>query len=167
MTTFNFDTGKDFLSKRTITECDTYFNAIMALTNKSGIEIVSYPVKHHLVPNNLGFIEKDNHGRYFTEIELERNADVYTNFDFRYTDVSLDFIVQGEFISLDNDYIILSMCSVYTPLKIRFTFDEKPRDIILTYKGLLLNPFLKESILEEKEITTSGIKYRDGCCFKC
>ena len=115
--------------------------------------------------NNLGFVNKDDNGLYFVEFELTRSADLYSNFNLNSNDVRVELMVQEKGINLNNDTIILPTCAPYSPLKIRFTFLNEPHDIILKYKGYLMQSGLRNSLMNTKNLCVSNLKYNDGIIY--
>jgi hypothetical protein len=147
------------------TPSNNYINALEQLVNHPHIDMVSYKLQQHLILNNLGFVNKDDNGLYFVEFELTRSADLYTKFYLNSNDVRIEFMVQEKGISLNNDTVILPICAPYSSLKIRFTFLNEPHDVILKYKGYLMQTDLRNTLMKKNDLYVSGVRYNNGVTF--
>jgi hypothetical protein len=54
---------------------DIYDKSEFALLDiiANGLDISKHKKSYTLIPNNYGFIEKDENGKYFIEVQLQRN----------------------------------------------------------------------------------------------
>ena len=164
MTAFQTLFTLDNFSKLNTTS-NNYTHALDQLVNHPHIDMVSYNLQQHLILNNLGFINKDDNGLYFVEFKLTRYADLYTKFNLDNENVRIEFMVQEKGISLNNDTVILPICAPYSPLKIRFTFLNEPHDVILKYKGYLMQTDLRNTLMKKNNLCVSGIRYNNGVTF--
>ena len=136
----------------------------------NNLDISKYQTSYALIPNNFGFIEKDENGKYFIEVQLLRNEqDISTGFiaypfygsDNLSSEVKISLKICDKFFLINAGTIIVNRCAVYTELKIRLTFDKDPFAFRFTYLSHMLDTKLRADLIKKKFIQ-DGIMYNGG-----
>lgn len=117
----------------------------------------------HIIPNNLGFIQKDSRGKYFVETTIPVNPnDILQGFQIYPRDnATLELNINDQLVPLNCYLIIPICCAMYTELKLRVTFTEEPFEFKVKYRCYVLQTDLRQS-LRKKDIVQNGLRYRDG-----
>jgi len=136
----------------------------------NGLDISKYKTSHILIPNNYGFIEKDQSGKYFVEVQLQRNnCDISTGFivypfyesDNSSRDVKISLPIGDKILPINSGTKIVNSCAIYSELKIRITFDKEPFFVRFIYLSYMLNTKLRADLMKKKFIH-DGFMYSEG-----
>lgn len=143
----------------------TYNELNNTLINNPNIDMVSKRITEHLIPNNISWMKKNKLEQYYVEIEIKRYGDINTNF---YLDcenkenVKVELILyNNEKIVIDNDFILVVSNAPYTPLYIRFTFNDQPFELKFIYDEYMCQTYLRQKILNST-FSVSGLVYFNG-----
>ena len=129
-----------------------------------------YKTSHTLISNNFGFIEKDENGKYFVEVQLQRNnCDISTVFivypfyesNNSSSEVKTSLKIDDKFLPINAGTIIVNSCAMYTELKIRLTFDKDPFAVKFIYLSHMLDTKLRADLMKKKFIQ-DGLMYSKG-----
>ena len=136
----------------------------------NGLDISKYRTSHTLIPNNFGFIEKDENGKYFVEVQLQRNdSDISTGFivypfyesDNSSGEVKISIKIGDKILPINAGTIIVNSCAIYTELKIRLTFYKEPFAVKFIYLSHMLDTKLRADLMNKKFIQ-DGLMYSEG-----
>lgn len=166
---FNFEEWFNTLNKGEDIQ-DNFEKSILELITNGDLHLSRYTIGFNIVPNNLGFIEKDENNKYFVEVGLPRNNnDISTGFGaYAYygsenssTDVKIGLNVDGKILCINGGTKIVNACAMYTEIKIRLTFRGEPFPVRVKYTSLLLQSNLREELMKKSFIQDS-ILYSEG-----
>ncbi len=136
----------------------------------NSLDISKYKTSHTFIPNNFGFIEKDENGKYFVEVQLQRNdCDISTGFtvypfyesDNSSSEVKISLKIGDKILPINAETIIVNSCAMYTELKIRLTFDKDPFAVRFIYLSHMLDTKLRADLMKKKFIQ-DGLMYSEG-----
>lgn len=145
---------------------DTYREALECLVMQQNIDMSIFRDKYHLVPNNIAWMNKDENERYYVDVDLRKNADIYTNFELEVENrenVKINLVLNDKKldIDIDDETILLLVCSMYTRIKLRFTFETKPMELKLGFNAHLCKPEIRKQLIQD-EFCVSEVKYYNG-----
>jgi hypothetical protein len=144
---------------------NNFKEAILALEENSYKDMVFFHDKYHLVPNNISFINKDIDGRYYTEIDISKQCDIYTNFTLEKSNhnIMVELILNDLKMNINSNTILLSLCSLFTQIKLRFTFFENLCDIKFSFDAYLCQSKLRKQLGQNPPKTpVTDIRYYQG-----
>jgi len=136
----------------------------------NGLDISKYKISHTLIPNNFEFIEKDENGKYFLEIQLQRNdCDLSTGFIVYHfyesynssSEVKISLKIGDKILPINTGTLIVNKSAMYTKLKIRITFDKDPFAVKFIYLSYILDTKLRADLMNKKFIQ-DGLMYSKG-----
>lgn len=136
----------------------------------NGLDISKYKISHTIIPNNFGFIEKDENGKYFVEFQLQRNdCDLPTGFivypfyesDNSLSEVKISLKIDDKILPINAGTIIVNSCAMYSELKIRLIFDKDPFAVKFIYLSHILDTKLRADLMNKKFIQ-DGLMYSKG-----
>ena len=161
-TEFNFEKWFNSLCKGE----DIHHNNIDALTelvSHENLVVTRYRKEHNLVVNNIGIINKDEQGKYFVDVKLNRNDnDITTAFmTTPSTGVNISLILNGNALPINCGTVIVPECAMYTEFLIRLTFMQEPFDIKLQYQCYILKGEERGELMRKRFIH-NGILYSEG-----
>lgn len=147
---------------------NTHKHAMLDLLT-NGVDVSCYYNSQNLVPKNLGFIHKDLNNKYFIDIQLPRSSDINTEFiAYPYygsknsiSELTLSLIVNDKSFALHPNIKIVNVCSIFTELKIRLTFNSEPFAVRLKYLSYLLQASIRQDLIKQRFIQ-DGIMYSEG-----
>lgn len=165
---FNFEQWFQLL-KRDSKIHDTYEEALLELVSNN-VDIVQHHARRNFIVNEVGYIEKDNNGKYFVDVQIPRTSDIATNFvvvpysdsNIGTNEVQLQLFVNGVQSPIDFNTKLVVACMMYTDMKIKMVFENEPFSVSLQYVSHLLRLDLRKQILYER-FTHDGMRYSDGC----
>jgi len=154
------------------TSNDIYEKSELALLDliANGLDISKYKKSYIFIPNDFGFIEKDENGKYFVEVELSRNdCDISTGFtiypfyesDNSLSEIKISLKIGDKILPIKAGTIIVNSCAVYTALNIRITFDKDPFAVRFIYLSYMLDIKLRADLMKKKFIQ-DGLMYSKG-----
>lgn len=136
----------------------------------NGLDMSKYKISHTLIPNNFGFIEKDENGKYFAEVQLQRNdCDISTGFivypfyesDNSLSEVKISLKIDDKILPINVGTLIVNSCAMYSELKIRLIFDKEPFSVKFIYLSHMLDIKLRADLMNKKFIQ-DGLMYSKG-----
>lgn len=136
----------------------------------NGLDISKYKITHTIIPNNFGFIEKDENGKYFVEVQLQRNdCDISTGFivypfyesDNSLSKVKISLKIDDKILPINAGTLIVNSCAMYSELKIRLIFDKDPFSVKFIYLSHMLDIKLRADLMNKKFIQ-DGLMYSKG-----
>ena len=136
----------------------------------NGLDISKYKISHTFIPNNYGFIEKDENGKYFVEVQLQRNdCDISTGFivypfyesNNSSSEVKISLKIDDKILPINTGTLIVNSCAVYTELNVRITFDKDPFAVRFIYLSYILDTKLRVDLMNKKFIQ-DGLMYSKG-----
>jgi hypothetical protein len=150
--------------------CETpfpdYTGALTGLLMDPHADMTFFHNQYHLVPNNLGFINKDINGNYYVEIDIRRIADILTNFTLsckNISDVRSELILNEMKININDKSMKILVCAApYTQFILRFTFKDKPLELIFGFDAYLCKTEIRNRLIRRELICESGIQYYHG-----
>lgn len=120
---------------------------------------VNYRRKEIIVPNNLGFISKDEDGNYYTEIKLPYDVDILTDFSFP---ENVIITLNESKVPLKYDSYVIPCCAMYSEINLRITFANIPeKEIEITYTCSILKNEIRNN-LRQKTVYTDFTMYKNG-----
>ncbi len=140
-----------------------YVNGLRFLID-SQCDGISYKKYRQFSLLNVGVLEKDGNGNYFYEFNLDRDGDIYDNFNFESNNnITISYIINSNIYNTLNEFIVVA--SQYNDIKIRVTFLDKPNnndEFRLSYRVYLLesdnrNQFMKNSIMTRTNFYSNGV----------
>lgn len=164
----NFD---EYLSKQKIfnvLDGDTnldYIDAIQILLQKKDFDMIKYFHVDEIHIQNIDALRTNNRGRYYYEINLARDCDIISDFQFISSDTNIDFsiILNDIYECKEVKELILVACP-YTSAKLRITFRELPKyddKIRIHYYKYLCSSDTRNHLMRTKIITSSFV-YNEG-----
>jgi len=165
---FNFEKWFNSLNKGE----DIHQDHISALTelvsdlpdlSDENLVATRYRREHNFVVENIGMINKDEQGKYFIDVKLNRNEnDITTAFmTIPSTGVNISLILNGNVSPINCGTVIVPECAMYTDLLIRLTFMKEPFDVKLQYQCYILKGEERGELMRKRFIH-HGILYSDG-----
>lgn len=161
-----------FLSNRRTHNSDLE-NALLALRflseNEKNFDIITYNQKNYYPMKNVSVLNKDNNGNYYYDVDVDKIGDIVDNINItscKNLKLKTSYIINCEEYMEDefNEFVLVA--ALYTNLKIRITFLEKPLiDDIL--KINLRYYFLQQKdrrLLIQNKVKTKSNKYFGGEC---
>jgi len=147
---------------------DEYKQSLSELVEHE-LDVSRFVTSHNLIPNNLGFIEKDNNDKYFVDIELPRVGDITTGFivyphygsEHSGSELSLKIRINNIFVPVTEDTKIANASAVYTEIKMRVIFEKEPFPIRVKYTSYVLDSKLRLELMKQTFIQDS-ILYSNG-----
>jgi len=136
----------------------------------NGLDISKHKKSYTLIPNNYGFVEKDENSKYIIEVQLQRNdCDISTGFtvypfyesDNSSSEVKISLKIDDKILPINAGTIIVNSCSMYTELKIRLTFDKDAFAVRFIYLSHMLDTKLRADLMNKKFIQ-DGLMYNKG-----
>jgi hypothetical protein len=166
-----FDTGvfKNILPEN---RCFTYVDAVRRLCS-SGADVVSVNNEYSFKINSIPAFETDSNGNCFYEFEIDRRYDVFSDLKvflqesnsnlIEISDDLLKIISNKVCISKQNEKIpaILTMCTMYTNLKLRICLGPVPSNFKVSFCGYLLDQ-TSRNLWMNRDVSCEGIRYSDG-----
>ena len=154
------------------TSHDIYDKSEFALLDiiANGLDISKHKKSYTLIPNNYGFIEKDENGKYFIEVQLQRNdCDISTGFTVypfyeshnSLREIKISLKIGEKILPIKAGTIIVNSCAVYTELNVRITFDKDPFAVRFIYLSYMLDTKLRIDLMNKKFIQ-DGLMYSKG-----
>ena len=134
------------------------------------LDASQFVTAHILIPNNLGFIEKNSNNKYFVDIQVPRVGDIVTGFvaysdngsDNLMSELDLKLIMNGlSSASVNEDTKIAMVCAIYSEIKIRVTFEKDPFPFRVKYTSYVLESNLRKELIN-KHFTCDNIRYANG-----
>ena len=164
---FQFESWFDSLNTSKYVH-DEYKQALLELVEHK-LNVSRFVTSHNLIPNNLGFIEKDNNDKYFVDIELPRVGDITTGFvayphygsEHSGSEINLKIRINNIVVPVKEDTIIPNACAIYTEIKMRVIFEKEPFPIRVKYTSYVLDSKLRLELIKQTFIHDS-IKYSNG-----
>ena len=161
-----------FLSNRRTHNSDLK-NAELALRflseNEKNFDIITYNQINYYPMENVSVLNKDNNGNYYYDVNVDKIGDIVDNINItssKNLKLKTSYIINCEEYMEDefNEFVLVA--ALYTNLKIRITFLEKPLiDDIL--KINLRYYFLQQKdrhLLIQNKVKTKSNKYFGGEC---
>jgi hypothetical protein len=121
----------------------------------NGLDISKYKKSYTLIPNNYGFIEKDENGKYFVEVQLQRNdCDISTGFilypfyesNNSSSEVKIILKIDDKILPINTGTLIVNSCAIYTELKVRLIFDKDAFAVKFIYLSHMLDTKLRADL---------------------
>jgi len=148
-------------------------------TNET-VDMVSYKKTVHMKPFNIGFIHKDDAGKYFVEVDLPRESDLITNINFHVikeawknnedeengVDAKVYLHLNDDHIEIDPQSILLPLCSMYTKLQLKVVFETEPLEFQIHYDTILCRNSLRKHLLKSN-VMCSKVLYTIGTASYC
>jgi hypothetical protein len=161
MNNFDFQKWFDSLSHHEEIH-DKYEHSLLDLV-ANGFDCSIFSNTLNLNLNNQAFVQKDKNNKFFVELSLPKNSDIFTNFCYNSYNakVKVTLNINGIFLPINQYTTIVNACAMYTELKIRWTFDEEPFSVELEYYSYILQSYLKKDIMS-KSFSFNNINYYDG-----
>lgn len=149
---------------------NTFEEALSDLV-KNGKDFSQYISSYNLILNNVAFVQKDEDGKYFTEITIPQHDDIITNFTHTPSKgVKIDLMIDGIKSPIFYHTKLVRVAAMYTEIKIRFTFEDEltfqclkdtEKSVKLECLAYVLQTKLNE-YLRGKKIDQNGITYANG-----
>lgn len=136
----------------------------------NGLDMSKYKTSHTLIPNNYGFVEKDENGKYFLEVQLQRNdCDISTGFivypfyesNNSSSEVKISLKIDDKILPINTGTLIVNSCAMYSELKMRITFDKEPFAVRFIYLSYMLDTKIRADLMKKKFIQ-DGLMYSKG-----
>jgi len=154
-----------FNLKKLNTNKNNFTDALIELLKNNEIDSVSFVKTLNIVPNNLSVLYKNLDGKYYIDIELKKDIDIITNFKINRNDVKLSLVINSEEEELNNNSLIYTMLTMYTPLALRFTFLNEPVEFIFTNDSYICKNNVRNDAMKQLFISDNYI-YSSGCMKK-
>lgn len=144
--------------------------ALQCIVNNPNIDMCFSQITKNVVPDNK-VIQKNKDGKFFIEIELSKDTDFVTNFNFlceNKDNVNIElYCYQGErelCVNINSDLILLYLCAAFMRYRIRFTFDEMPFEVKYSYDAYYLQSSLRREVADyiSEYIKVNDMVYHNG-----
>lgn len=163
----------EYMKDKRIFACNDSLTSMQSLelllSKQNDFDIVKYPYLKKILILNIPMMEKDNDGNYYYDYELQRDCDFISDFTINANDnpnVKFSFVCGLFEYKLEELKVILLAACMYTPIKLRITFNEKKeKEIIFTCYKYLCNRNISYYLMKNKMITPVII-YNEGVCLK-
>ena len=162
MVEFVFENWLDSLSSsEDIHDCSAHsFLDLIA----NGLDYSKFSCYLKYIPNDIALL-KDQDGKLFVELPLPRERnDISTNFfsiPSSY-EVKVNLKINENLLPIANCTKIINCCSMYTEIKIRWTFEKLPFPVQLYYVSYLLQTENRNHLIIKKRIIQDRVVYDDG-----
>lgn len=165
----NYD---DMINNLNISHSDTIndLTSGLKLLIDSQSDAISYNETRYFSLLNVAVLEKDNNGNYFYEFSLNRDGDIYDNFNLESINknIKLNFIIDRKTYEMNEIDELIMVASPYNEFRIRIIFLDKPNnndEFKMYYRVFLLetdirNYFMKNPIKTKTNLYRDGIYYR-------
>jgi hypothetical protein len=166
-----FDTGV-FQNISPDNVCLSYIDAVRRLC-ASNASVVAVDNEYSFKINSIPAFETDSSGNCFYEFEIDRRYDIISDLKVfseestsKLTEISgdlLKIISNRVCISKQNEKVpsILTMCTMYTNLKLRICLGPVPSNFKVSFCGYLLNQTTRQLWIN-REVSCDGLRYSDG-----
>jgi hypothetical protein len=128
---------------------------------------VSYYTKTILKLCNVDVMEVDNNGNYIYEYSLKRNVDIINNIIFTSNNKNVKMVFNVGDRLYDDINTFIMLLSMYTEIKLRFYFTEKPKigdEICIYIKNYILCSKELNELRNYQVVITDTNKYSNGMC---
>lgn len=142
-----------------------YIDAIQILLEKKDYDMIKYCHLDEIHIQHIDALRTNNQGRYYYEINLARDCDIISDFQFVSSDTDIDFsIILNDSFEYKEVKELILVASPYTSAKLRITFRELPKyndKIRIHYYKYLCNSDTRNYLMRTKIITSSFV-YNEG-----
>jgi hypothetical protein len=166
-----FDTGV-FQNILPENKCFTYVDAVRRLCS-SNADVVAVAIEYSFKINSIPAFETDSSGNCFYEFDIDRRYDVISDLKVfseestsKLTEITgdlLKIISNRVCISKQNEKIppLLTMCTMFTNLKLRICLGPVPSNFKVSFCGYLLDPTTRQLWIN-RDVSCDGLCYSGG-----
>ena len=159
----NYTTFMETKTKHELSVISDNIEAIKYLVDHPSVDVVSFIKIQKLVFFNIAAIQKDNTGRLFYLVAVDRDADVIEDIQLEDTeDIKLEVFMYNRQSQTNCELLLFSAPYTHFSLKLLFSkLPTKDTEIRIRFRCAFLNKEIRSS-LRDKSVKTKHHVYRDG-----